>query len=45
MSKELGYRMLPDEILEEWSTQDIREFLTYHRVLAKEHAAAMRKKR
>ena len=37
--------MLPDEILEEWTAHDIREFLTYHRVLTKEQQAAMKKKR
>lgn len=37
--------MLPDQILEEWSAHDIREFLIYNRVLSKEHQAAMKKKR
>lgn len=37
--------MLPDEILEEWTTQDVKEFLAYHKVLAKEHAAAMKKRK
>jgi hypothetical protein len=41
----MNYRMLPDEILEEWTTQDVKEFLTYHRVLSKEHAAAMKKRK
>jgi len=26
--------MLPDEIAEEWTTHDLREFLTYHKLLA-----------
>jgi hypothetical protein len=37
--------MLPDEILEEWSVYEIREFLTYHKILDRERQAAIKKRK
>lgn len=36
MSREMGYRVLPDEILETWNLHDIKEFWVYQAVAVRE---------